>query len=403
MPVQSVQSATPAAAGPSSSRPIAATRHRRTDSLRSLRSQTSEGSSSQGMQTPGYPPPTLQAPIAFQQPPPRGAGLFPADVPTAYLDLDFVFIRANRPFQHIMYGGQEVKGRQLREIVAPADPESFLSIRNRLRVEREAREPAYMPPIMQSGQDPLQGVLENDVDRLSQGFSDHTYTWTRAQSSPGVEHFPARVRLAKAVSYFVVVTLPSFRPVAQALPPMSAPTFAVPPPSSTPEGYAAHRQITTQSAPPSLYYPVQRVGRPSPQQQPVSHTYPPTQPAMQYQQRHSYALYQQRPPPTTPRLPVAEPPTETTPFTPRSATREVMQRPGAAFQLPPLGGPSGAPPGPSTTRATETSAQHASGEQGEEEEEEEGEEEEEEDVGEGERFRSPKKRRRMGIGDVLHR
>ena len=386
----------PAPATPSTaSRPITGVRHRRTESLRSIRSQTSDGSSGPSLPTPGFPQaPMLQAPFTYQQPPPPSAGLSAAQIPTAYLDLDFIFIKANRPFEQIIYSGQEIRGRQLTELAAPADGESFQAIRNRLRSEREAREPAYMPPILQAGQDPLQGVTEADVERLTQGFADYTHLWTRNRPGSPPENFPIRIRLAKATIYFVVVTLPSFRPALPPQPPPVAPGFVAPPPFATSTPFPQERRVATQSAPPSHYYPFPSTVGPPPPQQPSggqlmqSRTYPPPQPGMPHLPQPGYTAYQySQPPATPPRLPIAEPPTETSPFAPRSAAREVAQLPGVGVQLAPIiGGPAG-PVEPSGTRPRESRPQQVSSS--------------EEDGESGESARSPKKRRRMGIGDVL--
>ena len=383
--MQASQASIQLGAAPAGRRPIAATRHRRTDSLRSLRSQTSDGSSSANIATPGFPPPAFQSTFSPQRPLPN-ADLSPDQIPTAYVDLDFVLIRANRPFLQILASGHDVRGRPLNEVVTSADNESLLAIRNRLRGEREAREPAYMPPILPVGQDPLQGVLEADVDRLSQGFSDYTYTWMRAQFGSFTETFPARVRLAKAVSYFVVITLPSFRPMTQQPPPPPASAFMVPPPLPMSEGYSARRPITAQSAPPAFLYQTSTAGLQPPQQQTFlePQAYRPPLYGSQAQPQYGYLPQMQQPPPITPRLPAAEPPTDTTPFTPSSTTRETVQPAGRTMQLPPI--PS-MPSAPSGAR-TETSPLRGSSE-------EEGEE--------GESVRSPKKRRRMGISDVLQR
>ena len=391
LPEQSTQATVSSVSGPSTARPIAGTMHRRTDSLRSLRSQTSDTSSASALPTPSFPPPLGFPPLVpqprfnLQQPPLPSAGLSPIDVPTAYLDLDFAFLRANQAFLQVVSSGQDVLGRNLSSAVAPADTESFPSIRNRLRGEREAREPAYMPPILQAGGDPLQGVSEMDVDRLTQSFADHTYTWTRSQPNSARDTFPARVRLAKAAVYFVVVTLPTFRPVPLYQSPVPAAPFAAPPSFPMTEGYIPQREGATQSAPPTFYQPYPSAGGLPPLERPLeqSRTYP------SYPLQQAYPPYQQPRPPTTPRLPVAEPPTETTPFTPPAVPREVMRPPGLPMQLPPLIATSAGPSGPSGLRPTEAQAQQVSSS--------------EEEGDDGQRLRSPKKRRRVGIDDVLQR
>lgn len=401
-------SATPVGASDLSTRPIASTRHRRQESFRSLRSQGSDGSGIASSPTYPYPPPptATHGAFGFQYPPPPPSNPPAYEVPTAYLDLDLVILKANQSYRQIMVAGQDVAGRQLSDIAAPADGESFQSIRNRLRVERENRDPAYMPPINQPGQDPLQGAVEADVERYTQGFDDNTYTWSQTQLGPAAQAFPARVRLAKANTYFVSVTLPSFRPVEQP-PPAPPPIFtrlsqplAPGLQTQTPESYLSPaRQLATQSATPSGFVTFPGAILPS---QPSRSTGPPTssrtfpgpqQPTPYQQQPPQYAPYQ-GPSAGTPRLPVAEPPTETSIFTPRSTARE-LPPPGtperAGIQLPPI---VNSPAPGSGTAAASTSEIRPPTQQGESSE------------GEGDddgRPRSSRKRRRMGIDDVLHR
>lgn len=398
-----------------SARPIASTRHRRQESFRSLRSQGSEGSGHASSPTYPYPPPptATQATFGLQYPLPP-SNLPGYEVPTAYLDLDFKILKANHPYRQIMAAGQDVAGRQLSDLAAPADGENFQNIQNRLRGERNRRDPAYMPPINQPGQDPLQGAVEADVERWTQGYDDNTYTWTQTQLGPAAMTFPARVRLAKANVYFVAVTLPSFRPADQP-PPVPPPIFtriqqpwATGLQTQTPETYGSPaRQTATQSAPPigfvtftGAVVPSQPALR-STGQTTASQTYPGTQSLMPYQPP------QPQPPPATyvpfqsatatPRLPVAEPPTETTAFTPRSTARE-LPPPGtpdrAGIQLPPIVASPVPGPGPHGQIAAGPSESRPSTQQGETSE-----------TGSDNdgRPEPSRKRRRLGIDDVLHR
>lgn len=396
LPEQGVTSAGPSVSGPPPpARPIAQTRHRRAESFRSLQSQTSEASSSYGPPTPSYiHGSAMRPPTGFMQSSPPEPRSSSPEVPTALFDLDLVVLRANAPFQQIMLGGQDARGRRLGDIAAPADGRSFQAIRNDLRAEREQREPAYLPPIVQAGQDPLQGLPDSQVDMMAQGFADRTYTWTQTMPGPATQTFPARVRLAKAGTYFVVVTLPSFRPVEQPPPPLSlGPTYGTPyiaaPPIPTPESYTPQPRTTVaQSAPPTMSYPTEsasaQLQRAQQTQMAPSRTYPPPQIRMPYQQPY-YQPYGSAQP-STPRLPIAEPPTETSPFTPRSAPTQIAQPvPGSNVLLPPI---MGAPSGPSTGRQREAAIQQESSS---------------EEDNEGRRLRSPRKRRRMGIDEVLQR
>lgn len=409
-------------------RPMAAPRHRRTESYRSLRSQGSDSSGMLPSPTYPYPSPSSagQPTFGLQQPPRTPSSVTSAyEIPTAYLDLDLVFIKANPSFRQIMLPGPDLVGRQLSDVAAPADGETFVNIRSRLRAERETRDPAYMPPINQPGQDPLLGASEADVEQYTRGFDDRTYTWTQTQISSSAQPFPARVRLGKSHAYFVAVTLPTFRPVEQIAPqaPPSLSRMGTSSSATHAQGQDAFRSsarhVATHSAPPTItgYVPfpggqsLTTASRPSSQQS-MGRTYPSSQPlySTQHQHQHQhqqpYSSYPQsaHSGAGTPRLAVAEPPTDTTAFTPRSAPRELPQPSGAATgpQLPPIisGSPAptqaSAPPiptstastaaiaGPSTSRppAEQTSSVTATS---------------------GESEETPRKRRRLDLDDVLHR
>ncbi|KAI7700346.1 hypothetical protein KC322_g8368 [Hortaea werneckii] len=299
-----------------------------------------------------------------------------------------------------MLPGQDLTGRQVADVAAPADDESFQAIRSHLRAEREARDPTYMPPIMQPGQDPVQDISEAEAEQFTEGFQDHTYTWTHTRLGPASQQFPVRIRLAKAHSYFVVLTLPSFRPVEpppQPLAPMYSGPLALGPPLHQPDRFVAAPspapppRSTAQSTTAPGYMPFQGVmapplgqqyhgppqyGPPRPYQPPPSTMPPPDQ------------LYPHYPhlAPASSRLPVAEPPIQPAAFTPRSMPREIVPSTRAsALQLPPIiapggGGGSGSGGG---------SQSQAGAEEGEGEEEQ--------------GMQSPKKRRRVGIHDVLQR
>ncbi|TKA72700.1 hypothetical protein B0A55_06484 [Friedmanniomyces simplex] len=338
------------------------------------------------------------SPYSIRQPPTPSSGPPAFEIATALLNTDFVIIRANRPFEHIMFGGRDVRDRNIAELASPADGEGFQGIRNRLRAERESREPAYMPPIVQPGQDPVLRIPEADAEQYTQGFNDHTYNWRQTQLGPAAETFPARVRLAKATAYFVVVTLPSYRPIEQPPAPIPQPPpfsyggpLMVGPPLRSPEPLLPAREQTMHSAPPKTPFTLQGPGPgPGPFMPPrygPSYTYPPPpQPPVPFQQG-AYPRYQPVAAPTMPSLPATrQTSAETTAFTPRPVPSGPAQPTGpAAFQLPPIAA------GPATRAPGLSSIQPA--EEGSSEEEEDG----------GSRFRSPRKRRRMGIDDVLQR
>jgi hypothetical protein len=405
-------------------RPIAATRQRRAESFRSIQSMTSEESSTYGPPTPSFlprPPAPFQTPLTYQSPAhPIMSPQSRAETPTALVDLDFVIIRANQSFRQIMADDHDLTRSRLHEIAAPADPESFMSIRSRLRGEREAREPSFLPPIVSSGEDPLAGVQDSDVENLTRGFSDQTYTWV--QLKPGMrspQTFPARVRLAKGATYFAVITLPSFRPMEPApLPPQaqhqaSSPYgFGPPLPPSEEAMREQYRQTLTHSAPPSYHYPIE-MAHPQPRYlhrraPSFSRTYPP--PQIQYQPSYQQPPQLQPQPqhflPSQPilgssleprRLPT-DPSTMTSPYISSSTTttmpappigRDVRppSMPASSVMAPALG-PSSMPPIHETSSAAIAGVQRSS---------------ESDEDSESRRLRSPRKRRRMGIDEVLQK
>lgn len=239
-----------------------------------------------------------------------------------------------------------------------------------------------MAPIMHPGQDPVQNVSDADVEQFTQGFGEQTYRWTQTQLGSAAQSFPARVRLAKAAVYFIVVTLPSFRPIEppamQPRVPMYGGPLILGPPLQPSSAFMPRRQSLTQSTPPASYFPPQQ---PQPSSYPnyaTAPTYPLPQPQPPYQQS-MYPPVQPMPSPAA-RLSIAEPPTDTNIYTPRLGPTQPSQlRSAPAMQLPPLvAGPTSMPARLPAERTSSSEADET-----------------------GER-RSPKKRRRMGIDDVLH-
>ena len=373
------------ASSPTSSRPIAGTRHRRTESLRSLRSQTSDSSGGSALPTPTFPPPS-SALYRFGLQPSTYPSVDPGSVetPTAYLDMDLTFIRANHAFQQAISGGWDVARRRLEDIAVSADNNNFQSIRNQLREEREARDPSYMPPILHHSQDPLQGVSDGDIDQLAQGFTDRTYIWAPNQPIAPRERFTVRVRLAKANTYFVVVTLPPLRQQMPSQPSTLSSTYATPV-STVAENYQSYGSSTGHQAAPRYYGMQGTVGGPQYQQQafmrqPPSMTYSSYHPPPQISQS-----YQQPPQPATPRMGTTET-AESRPYTPQTAPREPLPPPRGSYQFPPIGNAPPVSSGPFASAPTGPQRRRLSSP---------------EDEGDDER--SPKKRRRVGIDDVLQR
>lgn len=185
-------------------RPVAPiSRHHRGDSFRSIRSFESSPPSIASVS------PSYARPASRSWPQPRMT--MPARqfaVPVAFLDLDLKILKANSTFQQLFTGLQDLRGRRLTDIARPTDTEGFTIMRNQLREEREAKDPAYLPPIFPGEHDPLASVNENDVDAVAHGFQDRQYLVTYSWPGGTEQTLATRVRLARTSIYFIVISLP---------------------------------------------------------------------------------------------------------------------------------------------------------------------------------------------------
>ncbi|KAI4742256.1 hypothetical protein E4T50_07307 [Aureobasidium sp. EXF-12298] len=135
---------------------------------------------------------------------------------------------------------------RLSDIAKPLDGDSFQNARNRLREEREIREPAYLPPILQPRLDPVSGIgtTDHDVEEVTRGFADHQFAWTFRLGGGVDQTLPVRMRLAKTSVYFVTLFLPPLPP--QAAEQVMAPR---PPPLMFPARVAAPPLAPFQGSP----------------------------------------------------------------------------------------------------------------------------------------------------------
>lgn len=327
------------------------TRHGRTDSLRTLRSHASEMSIVPSL-TQGTVTTTI--PTAAPQSGPH----YPSHpvIPTAFLDLDLAIMKTNIAFQQLFTTFQNLVGRRLTDIArALHEREDFQTVRNGLRAEREAKDPAFLPPILQAGNDPLPDLVDQEIDQATQGFDDRTHFWTYNLSLTGEQALPTRVRLAKSSIFFVVITLPPLPQAEQYLASVQRPaTVMSGPPVASPfqmplvmdPTAVGPRRSLPQSAPPSPFYTYPSISQ-GPSAVPTSsRTYPPPQAPLPYQQQQQMSPQQfplfTSPPAPAPVQPAAEASGSaaltTDPFTPRFTARRLSQPVPAGAQLPPLAG-----------------------------------------------------------------
>lgn len=177
-----------------------------------------------------------------------GPNLACQSLPVAFLNLDLVIQKSNQAFQDLVSFLGDVRGRSLGDLIEPEQNEALQHLRNKLRDERDVRDPAYMAPITSLGQDPMQSAMESlvdrDVEHVSRGFTDIPITLQFRLPSGQCQSLQAHVRLAKTSLYFatLVVRSPprSIGPHLTQLPPtpargsMSAPNTG-PPRDFTPQ------------------------------------------------------------------------------------------------------------------------------------------------------------------------
>ncbi|KAF4534237.1 Transcription activator of gluconeogenesis ERT1 [Lasiodiplodia hormozganensis] len=97
--------------------------------------------------------------------------------PMALLNLDLHLIKTNSAF-NMLFGRSDLYGRELSELVESHHAETVQRLRSELRDERDQREPSYMPPIFgPREQEAVQGIEEDDLDRISHGYTDRGFTW----------------------------------------------------------------------------------------------------------------------------------------------------------------------------------------------------------------------------------
>lgn len=127
--------------------------------------------------------------------------------PIAFLDLDLTLLKVNSAFQTLI-GHREMRNTPLMEIARPSDNNGLQVARNVLRAEREAKEPAYLPPIFRPGLDPASGITENDIEEVTRRFDDHRFKWIFLLAGGIERSLDIRLRLGKTSHYFVVLFLP---------------------------------------------------------------------------------------------------------------------------------------------------------------------------------------------------
>ncbi|KAF2472147.1 uncharacterized protein BDR25DRAFT_221412 [Lindgomyces ingoldianus] len=205
-------------------------------------------------------------------------------LPVAFLNLDLVVLKSNQAFQDLVPFLGNTRGKNLSELLESRQTDVLQRLRNELRDEKDEREPTFMPPITQKGQDLVQSVAENDVDQVSQGYTDRTHLLNFRLPSGQYQSLQTQIRLAKTSLYFVTLVVhtpprPTGPPLLtqQLAPPtpvrasqtLSAPTTA---PARDFGPYPVRPPSSASSAPTSPYFNFSSVRTSLPQAPPLSST-----------------------------------------------------------------------------------------------------------------------------------
>ncbi|KAJ9653448.1 hypothetical protein H2201_009141, partial [Coniosporium apollinis] len=213
----------------------ATTRHRRTDSLRTLRSsQSVTAGEATGAQQENNPLiaagpsgiDSLTAPFF-----PRSEGAAAPVRPVAFLNLDLIILKSNQAFRDVLVHGREVVGQDLVMMLDHGYANDIQRLRRGLREEKEDRDPTYMPPINSGGQNEqetqrqaVQHVTDLDFEEYCQDYIARRQSLRFRLPNGQLVALNVSFRLARASLFFVTLALPPVeRRNAPAPPPLVQP------------------------------------------------------------------------------------------------------------------------------------------------------------------------------------
>ncbi|KAK7416055.1 hypothetical protein QQZ08_012137 [Neonectria magnoliae] len=126
--------------------------------------------------------------------------------PVAFLNMKMEFAKVSPVFMDAI-GGANIQGRNLSDVVMPAEREKVLAIRSQLLEEQTRKEPNYLPPILARLDHIIQGLgfSAEEVGRFQLERQEYlTFRAFDGHARP----YPIRLGLAKEGSiYFVVLVL----------------------------------------------------------------------------------------------------------------------------------------------------------------------------------------------------
>ena len=136
------------------------------------------------------------------------APMFLSDnIPTVLLTPDLVVTQHNHAFAQALSLPFNARGRALMELVAPSEREKISRLQGVLRAE--LRDAARLPPIhgRYDPQAPIPAIETLDISRATVGFQTRSEYWTFRLPKEQSRGFPISISLAQAGMHFIVLTL----------------------------------------------------------------------------------------------------------------------------------------------------------------------------------------------------
>ena len=130
------------------------------------------------------------------------------DVATAYLRMDFIVVKTNETFRDALaVMDTDVTGKSFFDLVEHSDRERVLRLMHDLQEEKNARDPAYLPPIYgRSEVEAIKDVPESDLADITQESAERSES-LRFRTGDQTRGFSIQARLAKSAVYFVALAL----------------------------------------------------------------------------------------------------------------------------------------------------------------------------------------------------
>lgn len=132
------------------------------------------------------------------------------ELPVVYMRTNMEVVKVSSSFSEAI-GATGFIGRRITEIVAPETSETMMELCTALNIEQKRREPTYLPPIFDKGDEAARALsfAPDFVHRI--GFDHQAYATFRAHDGQP-RSYPIRLGLLKEGSFFFIAALLSVQP-----------------------------------------------------------------------------------------------------------------------------------------------------------------------------------------------